>query len=958
MHSKIIFIYCAAALASIPAVANAWSLETHLYIGAQVLDEVITDGKVSLCAGWAAKSPSPQSACARRYAVPVATREAMLTHSSAYLAGTLGPDVYPDFITSQITVHPGIEHGWGTDQWLQHLMAHAGSPEQLAWVSGFLSHASGDVFAHTWVNHYAGGIFEISEHIKSDEIELRHFILERYIADRTPRSWERYVKKPSAPHDFVADHLMLAKTVSTQYQKVAGTGHIVAIQALHESVSRIHHDARSISSKMMEIGGKELLPLEQAKIGLKIAEESLKVARQGLETSQKLLKDRDRLITDAENEISNLARLIDNNPGLITGWRAQTQFNNTLLRAQEDGLGALQNALSAASGALGVAQQAISGIDNSICGNWGLSIICDVNPAYSSAKSAINQAEKLRDAASQSLANALNLINELKHKNDELDGMIVQAENAISNAKIAQSAVGLQLEQYRIIRKAENDAVNVALKLADEAQKVTTQAQEVLNKLAKDLKPIIDLLARYDPIVLFLEHWEADIRRASMAFSEASQTVAHNILDKSDGNALEPYMNWFTCWSPVLAAVPSEVPLTVCTAKAAFEDLRDKLDSELNNAVNSLGSFGWLIAPNVKIKQELEKKVIKPLQKEVKKLVRQVSAEIITFLSNRQLADLIGHMTGKEHITDAKLNHIYETDDSKQNLLQIDDVAQRVRQDAGMANEEDVVSEDRLAPLYNAIVLSKLALLDAATLNLVYNDYARDADSQATARFLYPDPGSMPFSVLLNAVKSIDGNHQWQSVALPYATTTGADPGWPTKRMYGRPGIGSAHSGFLFWGDSHAREVVFKRIFRGPLNPGMESHPAIVANYLFPACPSHPFPSTTDASGRLIDRDLACRLSSNTFGAQGQYPALAERRVQRKDLAALSLRELRLARNEVFARHGYRFGPSMLVEHFAAQPWYKPSDQPPSAINDQLSRVEWANVTQILRLERLHRSRN
>lgn len=36
----------------------------------------------------------------------------------------------------------------------------------------------------------------------------------------------------------------------------------------------------------------------------------------------------------------------------------------------------------------------------------------------------------------------------------------------------------------------------------------------------------------------------------------------------------------------------------------------------------------------------------------------------------------------------------------------------------------------------------------------------------------------------------------------------------------------------------------------------MDSHPTIVANYLSPAYPSHPFPSTTNASGGLIDREL------------------------------------------------------------------------------------------------------
>ena len=167
-----------------PAMAS--SLETHLYIATKVLDDALT-GWISLCAGEALASAKLGSQCARRYPIPSATLDALKGKPSAYLAGALGPDVFPDFITSQVTVHPGLEHGWGTDDFLRHLQANAGGGDDLAWVNGFLSHASSDVFAHSWVNHYAGGIFDISKHIDSNEIEVRHFVLERYIADRTPR---------------------------------------------------------------------------------------------------------------------------------------------------------------------------------------------------------------------------------------------------------------------------------------------------------------------------------------------------------------------------------------------------------------------------------------------------------------------------------------------------------------------------------------------------------------------------------------------------------------------------------------------------------------------------------------------------------------------------------------------------------------------------------------------------
>lgn len=198
--------------------AAAFSLDTHLYIATKVLDDAVT-GSISVCAGEALTSAKPGSRCAKRYPIPTTIFTALSSNPSSYLSGALGPDVFPDFITSQVTVHPGIENGWGTDDFLGHLLTQAGNGVDLAWVSGFLSHASSDVFAHSWVNHYAGGIFDLSKHVESNEIEVRHFILERYIADRTPRIWSKYATIPKAPHDFVADHLMLANPVSAQLKK-------------------------------------------------------------------------------------------------------------------------------------------------------------------------------------------------------------------------------------------------------------------------------------------------------------------------------------------------------------------------------------------------------------------------------------------------------------------------------------------------------------------------------------------------------------------------------------------------------------------------------------------------------------------------------------------------------------------------------------------------------------------
>lgn len=950
-----IWIVAMLACCTAPVVA-AFSLDTHLYIGTKVLDDAL-DGSISLCAGSEVTSAPVDSLCARQYPVQASTLEALRTNPSAYLAGTMGPDVFPDFITSQVTVHPGVTHGWGTDQWLLHLLSNAQAPQDRAWVQGFFSHASSDIFAHSWVNHYAGGIFDLGLHSDGNEIELRHFLLERYIGDRTPKIWNRYATNPSAPHEFIADQLMLANPVSAQFKKAKGTQHIVAIEVLHENVNRLYEDALRISRTANDLGERALLPLNGAKSQLKLTEESLKVAHKLAEEAQGALRQRDQWIKQAEDQLERVAKVIDENPTLIVGWQQSINTNKLALDVVKGNLDALSRAVNEAQKALTAANNAIAGIDEKICeeaekilGDLA-DIVCKANPQYQTRKAAIVVASETLEFHRRTLTTAQNTIKDLEKANDRLASTINEANTAITQAKLTQSLTKLGVTHHRDLRKVETDVVKNTSQALVDAQRAAAQAQEQVAKFEHDLKPVNDFFARYNPIVQFLQHWSADIRRASIAFSGASQTVSQNILSSREGNSVDPYVEWYKCWSPVLGAVPSEVQTTMCTAEAIYKELHNKLDSELTNAVNSLGSLGWLVAPNVKMQQEVEKKIRQPLENEVKRLVRHTSDEILTFLGNDQLADLIGYMTSRDRITDATLNHHYANDDSHKGLLEIPDVSLRVRQDAGLVAEGDMVNEDHLAPLYNAIVLSKLALLDASTLNNVYYDLARDHDAVATRRALYSTDAA-PFNILLGAVRSIDGNHQWQTIGLPYPLKAGNDRDWPLRYAFGRPGRDKLQSGFVFWGDLQAREVVFKRLFHGPLSPGMEALPAIIASYPFPACRTHPFPFTTDAVGARLEYDHTCKLTSNDPDAKGMFPVLSLRQVRKSEMSALGPWELRVARNEIFARHGYRFGPPLLVEHFLKQSWYKPSDRPLGEILSQVTTIEWANIARIKTLER------
>lgn len=153
----------AALMAATPG--EAFGLRTHLYIAEQVLadldDCIVVVGDTSA-------------------AVPDRVCKAVQENPGYFLAGAIGPDAFPDLLIGQNYVHPGTPDGRQTADWLEHVIDAAESKPEIAFAYGQLIHAAGDSFAHSYVNNYAGGVFELTARWGKD-VELRHFRLEKYI---------------------------------------------------------------------------------------------------------------------------------------------------------------------------------------------------------------------------------------------------------------------------------------------------------------------------------------------------------------------------------------------------------------------------------------------------------------------------------------------------------------------------------------------------------------------------------------------------------------------------------------------------------------------------------------------------------------------------------------------------------------------------------------------------------
>jgi len=171
-------IACLAATFTAATPAMAWKPTTHAYFADVALRDALEDGFVSFT--------NLKTGAAMTYPVDTVALEALRNAPAHYRAGVLGPDAYPDILTGQQVVHPvpgesGVSGG--TNAWLQNVWdGFVGTPQQRAFRLGYLTHAAGDMYGHSFVNFFTGGNFTLSPLDNA----IRHLVLEGYIDKRLP----------------------------------------------------------------------------------------------------------------------------------------------------------------------------------------------------------------------------------------------------------------------------------------------------------------------------------------------------------------------------------------------------------------------------------------------------------------------------------------------------------------------------------------------------------------------------------------------------------------------------------------------------------------------------------------------------------------------------------------------------------------------------------------------------
>lgn len=125
----------------------------------------------------------------------------------------------------------------------------------------------------------------------------------------------------------------------------------------------------------------------------------------------------------------------------------------------------------------------------------------------------------------------------------------------------------------------------------------------------------------------------------------------------------------------------------------------------------------------------------------------------------------------------------------------------------------------------------------------------------------------------------------------------------------------------------------------------------VAAAQVSPTAEASPVKSENEIVGKPVApqiQQVAPQTPPATATIPGRFPEGSLRLLTENDLYGKSDWDLRVMRNEIFARHGYIFNKPELRSYFLAQPWYKPINYDVSMF---LNRIEKANIEFLKRHE-------
>lgn len=845
---------------AVPGWSHAFGLKTHIWMGQQLVAEVQRSCRLTI-------ETIP-------FRINEQVCQSIRENPGAFLAGVLGPDAYPDLITGQVTTHPGIAGDWQTTDWLIHLYAEAPPGPTLAFAAGYLVHAAGDVFAHTYVNSYAGDIFSLED---ERAVERRHFVLEKYIDSKLPT----YSFDPNAlapPSTWLRDKLIHNGDAARNSTKSKIALHVAAMNGVHVAVNETVKQLDRIEKDAGKLLGEITASIIEGEAKIATGEVQLKLAREALSANEAKLKAEQALFDAANAALQAGIKELQNNKNVIDQAALQAQIARAAADAARNiGNQAIDAARNAENQLVNLRQQLLNTpatvarevcrseiIRNASChlycpgGSWNplcRNVCRDGSRWVCEAVSAVNE---VYTGITGQIANAERALNDAKARGNQA-ALDVATHTATEAAKLQEKVTAeartAALEGIKVGLQAENDLRQARLNLELEATRRSRNEVDQLAATIKDLREkvidaksiketIADAIARSDILSGLAKNWVHGMNVAGTEFIGASNRIAGGML-AGKASFASNYLEWWKCYGHAYGGIPVQFGQATC----AYEDFVGKLEQEANKIVEKTlpPPFGEVYGRLLKLKVDIKVKLRQESSNAALELAKLAAPDAAT-------ADFIDLLARPENASKEKLNAVFATAEGARGkpLLTFAKVSDLIDADIGLSG--DKLDPEQFYALKNALTLSKLALADISAVKGLVWVIGSNPNLVTTPS----SPGRT--SILFEMVRSIDGNHQWQPFGLPYASAGGA-PLRPEKALTRRYGYGPGQErpGLSLFVNPTLRRDVFSRIFDGPVSGSLAKH---LVNYPFAECDANPFPVAFDPDGTASLGDAGCGASA------------------------------------------------------------------------------------------------
>jgi len=832
-----------------PKDVSALKVNTHVWIADEIIKD-LEDGKLTIYVNGKAIYVT----------INANLRNYILNHKKEFRAGTLGPDAFPDIAVGQVSIHPGAKERnatgktWNTDRWLKYIFDNAQHPPEKAFAYGNLVHAASDIIAHSYVNMYAGEIFDVVEHVSIDtEPDRRHFLLESYIGNLTPNldnglnykssvafpDTKRYIdeqyqlsyrqclaEEKAERADFDCDAWASRDVYGDKRDFLSRTfiydpSDIVSLVNTYGSNSAIKYPTQIAqyldAANESVLGGTHLAAIYQ-----------LRYRIEQLIQSNALLEMDIEITKNVVYYWTNI-RLSDGQASILNDLHQDVK---TLEYKSVEELQQIKNKLE------DILQNSTLKIHN-----------------------ATEQAALMVDRHNRALIQAQSKIFNIEDKILELDNKISRYScppfdpicSALNKLKrklrTAKSDLTREITNYASSRNLLSNAI----KQLHETVQGVELFRRSLDDAAIDLAQVF--MKDVNPIRAILINWAEGIDAAMLSY----RTVGMEMMQAAmvNENVLAPLENWaFTqCNVAKLIGIGNELGNSVCRLNRNGQALIDEVN-QLTPFVNGilLGSIQTDINNLLvnKVKEKLKGALVDAA-------LSKVDPELINFIE-----------AVKESVSASRLNNEF-SNGGNQGYLNIADMSARV--DAEMRTTSNYSTckgkakcfDKMKSPLiFNAIQLSKLAMLGKSELTSLASQTNNLVDLLDSNGYGGSNISRFNGSILFNGVKSIDGNHQWfgeLSPPLPRDKTYPQNYSWEVNH-YGYD------SGSLLGQRESEKQNIMHSVFIGPLNEGLftpkalgfETQPAILTDIYrqsFDECKGHAF--------QLSRNDHFCNSVEDTF---------------------------------------------------------------------------------------------